>query len=306
MIYLARSCPICGHHDTSTGVVSEVRGENQGWKEISESWRGLFAKKSFFTYGRCIGCGLLYCPTYFSEEQLGELYASMDANMNEVPSPLLEKTQLGYFNAVQDHCRLPGGYLELGPDVGYFTGLCAKAGNFDSYWLIEPNQQVWPELQALFSENSEVHLHSELEKVEEITPGTLSFAAAIHVMDHIIDPVSVLRMIREKMADNSAFMCVTHDERSLLARLLGSRWPAFCLQHPQLYNAGSIRALFRSAGFDVVSVRKSVNYFPLGFLMRQGLWATLRMDLKFLRRLDFFDVGLRLGNILTIAKPSLK
>ena len=305
MKYAARACPICGQHDVVKGVASKVRGENQEWSEIGESWRGLFGEKSFFTFARCANCGLLYCPEYFSEQQLGELYASMEANMNELPSTILEKTQLGYFYAIRDYCKSSGDYLELGPDIGYFTRLCSKNGNFASFWLIEPNRTIWPELKSSIISNSGVHLYSDLADVAKIPSGSLTFGAAIHVLDHLIDPLTVLRRIREKMAVNGYFMCVTHDEQSLLARILGARWPAYCLQHPQIYNSRSIIELFNAAGFEVITVRKSVNYFPLGFLLRQGIWATLRLDIKSLKKLDCFNVGLRLGNILTLVKPSI-
>lgn len=297
-----RLCPICGAQDATPGISSTIPAEALGWDELSASWRGLFKDKSFFTYGRCVQCGTLYCRHYFSDGQLARLYGEMEENMSEVPADVLQRTQRGYFDIVAPYLCEHGQYLELGPDVGYFASHCAATGKFDAYWMIEPNRAVWPQLSAIGGNTGAVKLLSEPARLDEVGDGCIAFGAAIHVLDHIVDPVAVLHKIRAKLAPGGCFMSVTHDERSLLARLLGKRWPAFCLQHPQLYNENSSRALFRAAGFEILFVRKSVNFFPLGFLLRQGIFATLRYDAAFLSRLDVIDVGLKMGNILTLAR----
>lgn len=302
-----RSCPVCGAQDAKLVVSSDPSAESLDWRELSASWRGLFKNKPFFKYDRCVQCGLLYSRSYFSDDQLAALYGEMEENMREVGSDLLERTQRGYFDAVFAYLNAGrrGGYFELGPDVGYFAAHCAATGKFDDYWMLEPNRAVWPQLSSVGSHTGRVKLLSELSQLDEVADGSITFGAAVHVLDHIVDPVAVLGKIRTKLTPDACFMSVTHDERSLLARLLGKRWPAFCLQHPQLYNARSIRALFGAAGFDLVFVRKSVNYFPLGFLLRQGLFAAMGHDVQFLRLLDGISVGLKLGNIIALARPAV-
>jgi hypothetical protein len=226
----------------------------------------------------------------------------MDENMNEVPVPVLRRTQAAYFAMVRQYCQVPGGFLELGPDVGYFTEFCVQNRNFDSFWLLEPNRDVWDRLRSVVGGRAPVHLYPDHTGVHKIPDNSLSFVAAIHVLDHLMDPVRILQSIRQKLKLNGTVMCVTHDEHSLLARLLKARWPAFCLQHPQLYNHRSISTLFKEAGLNVIAVKKTVNCFPLGFLSRQALWATFRINPEFLTKLDFINLGLKLGNILTIAQ----
>jgi hypothetical protein len=271
---------------------------------LSASWRGLFKDKPFFNYDRCVQCGILYSRIYFSDDQLAALYGEMEENMREVGAALLQRTQRGYFETVAPYLGQRGQYLELGPDVGYFAAHCAATEKFDAYWMFEPNRVVWPHLSSIGGKTGPVKLLSDLGQLDDIADGSIALGAAIHVLDHIVDPVVVLRKIRSKLTPGGCFMSVTHDERSLLARLLGKRWPAFCLQHPQLYNAQSIRALFRATGFDVVFVRKSLNFFPLGFLLRQGFFATMRYDARFLTLLDGINVGLKLGNIIALARPA--
>ena len=77
------------------------------------------------------------------------------------------------------------------------------------------------------------------------------------------------------------------------------RWRPFCLQHPELYNPRSIKQLLERAGYDAVRVRRSISYFPLGFMARQAAYGVgLKLD-----RLPVPKgiIGLRLGNIITLA-----
>jgi hypothetical protein len=105
--------------------------------------------------------------------------------------------------------------------------------------------------------------------------------------------------IARKLAPNGVAAFVVHNERSLLARVLGNRWPAYCLQHPQLYNPATLKTLLEHNGFRDVVVYPTVNYFPLGYLLSHGLYAVLRWKVN----LDFLSwpVKLRLGNIMAIA-----
>lgn len=304
MQYIARNCPIC---NTSTGIVkmqSAQQAEKMDWADVQESWSGLLKEKSFFSYRRCGGCGLSYNPSYFSATQLNELYGSMAPNMDDVSVDQLRATQQGYFDLAKPYLvKEGGGYLELGPDVGYFAKACSDSQRMHPYWLIEPNLAVWDALRSCLNGN-ETHILAALDDIDSIPDRSLRFVVAIHVMDHLTNPREILSKIHGKMTKNGIFLSVTHDEGSLMAKALQSRWPPYCLQHPQLYNRDSIRKLFETSGYSVKRVVKSVNHFPLGFLVQQAMWALLKIRLKRLGFLDSIHVGLRLGNIATIASPN--
>lgn len=275
----------------------------QSWADILAAWSGLFSKKSFFPYHRCDHCRLLYDPVYFTEAQLKELYERMQPNMAEAGSPEpLRQTQEGYFAYLAALVRPGGGYLELGPDIGTFARRCSNSVHIDRFWLIEPNLGVWSELKAALS-GVPTRVSAGLDAIDAIPDGSLKIVVAIHVLDHLLNPADTLRRIRPKMAPDGVFLSVTHNERSVLARLLGTRWPPYSLQHPQLYNAKTVGELFQHSGFTPIKVVRTYNHFPTGFLIRQALWALLRIPIEKLGFLESISVRLRLGNIAAIALP---
>lgn len=263
---------------------------------------GLFQEKILFSYTRCSGCGLRFAPVFFSEKQLQELYSDMPPNMDLVPSRALRQTQRAYFECFSRH--LPSGegaYMEIGPDVGLFTENCIGRCQFDRYWLFEPNEGVKPQLDALMA-GTAYSIRHETSDFSVVGNDSVAACVMIHVLDHLLDPKGALLQLHQKMKKGSTLLIVTHNERSLLAKALGSKWPAYCLQHPQLFNFRSIRNLLEESGFRVTEQVKTKNYFPVSFLIKNLLWS-LRIRTGTLPQMFDPVISLKLGNMLTLATP---
>ena len=300
--YLSRLCPICS---TASPVFSEVQSvvpaESLHYEALVPCWNGFFRDKVFFSYARCASWQLLYAPTFFTGTQLEQLYGQMPPNMAEVPIHALQKTQRGYFDALKKSSSLQGGFIEVGPDVGLFTENCVRESNYTEYWLFEPNKDVLPALSKIV-ENKKYHVIHDMFGFSHVPDGSASAAVLIHVLDHLLDPVATLRELRQKLTPGARLLLVTHDESSLLRRLVGWRWPAFCLQHPQIYSPASMRKLLNAAGYDVIERHKTVNYFEVGFLLKHLMWA-FGIKVRSVPGFGRITLGLKLGNMLTIATP---
>lgn len=283
-------------------VETPKRAEDQALEDLTQSWNGFFKEKVIFSYARCDGCGLLYCPDFFTQPQLEKLYSQMPPNMDEVPRVALESTQYAYFKHLRETSPLEGAFLEIGPDIGLFTEHCVREGAFSEYWLFEPNRGVKAVLESVVGKQKS-HVIHEMTNFDSIPDESISVAVMIHVMDHLLDPISTLSDLRKKLKKDARFLIVTHDESSMLRKFFGWRWPAFCLQHPQIYNPKTTKELLRLAGYDVVAQHKTVNHFKVSFLLKHALWA-LGLKVKWVPGFFGLTVGLKLGNILTIASPS--
>ena len=226
----------------------------------------------------------------------------MAPNMDAVNDDALERTQLGYFKELRKWSGLTGGFLEIGPDVGMFTEYCARNGDFSKFWLCEPNVDVHNDLRRRLAGKDFV-ISTSLLDLAEIPDGSLSVVAMIHVLDHILDPLIFLRALRAKVDPKGIVLIVTHNERSLLAKGLKARWPAYCLQHPHLFNPESIAGMLGAAGFDTVKVNRSVNHFPVTFLAKHLAYA-LKLGEINLPALPGLQIPLKLGNMITIATPA--
>jgi len=295
--FMHRGCPSCGATAATPEVGSIPGAERKSLDELRPYWSGLFKEKLFFTYGRCSTCGLLYAPTFFTHPQLIHLYSAMAPNMDVVPDAALEATQRGYWSAARDGA-LDGDYLEIGPDVGFLVRLAAAQGDFGHFWLVEPNRLVHAQLSAAAGGKPHTII-SDMDDLSPVPDNSVGLALMVHVLDHLLDPRVALEQLRAKLKPGGRLVIVTHNEASLLRSLMRKRWPPFCLQHPQLFNPRSIAALLNHAGLRTMSVARSMNYFPIEFMIRQAAYTVgINVDRVPLPKTA---IGLKLGNMITIA-----
>lgn len=297
--FLYRPCPICGSEQSREEVRSLRRAEFLGFEALRPFWSGLLKEKPFFTYHRCAICGLLFNPAYFHESQLAALYADMAPNMDLVPDDAISATQHGYFKRAVETARLEGGYLEIGPDAGHIVAQAAQVGRFDHFWLFEPNGAMHDRLRQTAGGHPAT-LSAGMDDLSCVPDGSVGLAVMIHVLDHMLDPLAMLHQVRAKLRPGGTVLIVTHNEGSLLRRVTGVRWPPFCLQHPELYSPKTMEGLLTRVGFQDIAVERSVNYFPIDFLAKAAAWT---VGIKLNRvPLPKKAIGLRLGNILTLAR----
>lgn len=303
--YLHRGCPICQKKtEISLEVNSKIKAEELSYEKLVPYWNGFFKEKIFFSYARCKECDLLFAPVFYHLDQLEALYSQMPPNMDVVPMPALLNTQRGYFKELKRNSTLENGYIEIGPDVGIFTVNCVAEGSFDKYWLCEPNKAVANALGKVVDGNEFVIIE-DMFGFTAIPDRSAGAAVMIQVLDHLLDPVATLTELKKKLLPGGKLLLVTHNEKSLLRKIVGWRWPAFCLQHPQIYNPQSITRLLEASGFDVHSIQRSTNYFEFSFLLKHLFWA-LGFKINSIPKALNFIIGLKLGNIITIASPGKK
>ena len=269
--------------------------------ELAPYWNGFFKEKVLFNYVRCNSCKLIFAPVFFSQEQLANLYAQMPANMSDVPTSALQQTQQGYVSILKASTEnRVGDYIEIGPDVGLFLTEYIQRNSHEYYWLIEPNQEVTARLADVLS-GKDFEIINDMFGLKNIPDNSTSTTVMVQVIDHLLDPLDTLRIIEKKLIRGGFIAIVNHNESSFLRKIFGWKWPAFCLQHPQLFNRVTIKELLTMAGFEIIKQDKTVNYFKVSFLLKHLLWA---IGIKVKKVPDFYGitVGLRLGNILTIAR----
>ncbi len=298
-----RTCPTCGAPcpEGEPAVASRRRAEELGFDEVQQYWHHFFKEKVFFSYARCPGCGLLYCPRYFTDDMLKRLYAGTQHDMVGVPLAALRRTQRGYFRTLKRHSPLRGTLLEVGPDVGLFTEFCVREGNFDRFEMFEPSRTAHKELAGRLA-GKDFTIHADMFTPEAVPERSVSTAVLIHVMDHLTDPKAAMQDLLPRLADGAVVLIVTHDEGSLMTKVFRTKWPAYCLLHPQLYRPASMRTFLETAGYKVLEISKTYNHFPVMYLLRHFLSALGLRRVK-LPQWNWLRLPLKLGNIITIAAP---
>ncbi|RLS35585.1 MAG: class I SAM-dependent methyltransferase [Planctomycetota bacterium] len=302
--YRQRACPGCSATDPTPALIrSHPAAEEMPFDGVMRQWdTGIRAKKGFFSYHRCKTCGQLYCPVYPDDGQLRQLYGSMTPNMSDLPTSCLRHTQEGYLQTLLRHHPAPGDMIEVGPDRGYLAHAVQTLSAVPPrrFWFIEPNLAVHDDLRASIAPLP-CDVSVDLNRFNHIPDATAGIAFMVHVLDHLINPLDHLRELHRCLVPGGLLGIVVHDELSMLSRLLGARHPIYCPYHPQLFNPATLAAMLGKAGFDVVEIVPTRNYYPVHFVARTGL-SRFGMDWLPVPIPRGFVLPLKLGNIQIIAR----
>jgi 2-polyprenyl-3-methyl-5-hydroxy-6-metoxy-1,4-benzoquinol methylase len=298
MGYENRDCPCCNESSANSRVVkaSSPRAEDLNFLELKEYWRGFRKKNVFFSYAKCRNCKLLYCPVYFTEEQLNELYSSMDDNTAGEEIQALNETQLNYVELASRLAGLSGPILELGGDIGLLTKNLLTKPEISSVTVIEPNREVHSSLKNVIADQGRVVAGWQ----ELPTNSKYNAVVAVHVLDHLPNLKSDLVKIHEVLADEGRVFFVTHNEGSILRHILNKKWPPFCLQHPQLYRKSTIKSALLAVGFKRIKHKKTSNAVTVGHVV-EVLGRLFGLKFKLNKSRIDLRINVRLGNIATVA-----
>ena len=253
--WIKRACPLCGSEKIPTNPESKAKfpAEECSWEQVKDAFVGIRNDQIFFSFYRCLDCGLLYCPWYFTKEQLDALYSEMPDNTMGEDKRTASKTQSRYARKIVKISNNVKSFLEIGPDIG----LIAKEV------ITRTNIAVHQELSQNLAKSSYQEICTDLEK---LTESKFDLVVGIHVLDHLLNPKVDLAAISRYSGDQQTSAFVVHNEKSLLRRVMAEKWPPFCLQHPQLYNRKTLRRMLETSDFKDFKITRTINYYHLNNL----------------------------------------
>jgi hypothetical protein len=297
--WLRRNCPLCGSEKIPLVPNSIARkpAEKMSWDEAKSYFIGIRNDQVFFSYFRCTDCDLLYCPWYFTKEQIAVLYSEMPDNTMGEDKSTVSKTQSAYAKWILRDGVKADAYLEVGPDIGLVSKEIAALGSPKRISFIEPNTSVRKELLDNVSTVRSVEI---VDFIENLKNTDFNLIVGVHVYDHLLDPIEDLRNIYVRAAESACLSIVVHNEKSSLRKVMKAKWPPFCLQHPQLYNPNTLSKLLEKSGWTARKVEKSTNWYHLKYFMAMG-FSVIGVRDRYSPYLPNFEFPIRLGNLICLA-----
>lgn len=301
-VWLRRNCPICNSSEISAKPSSSAKkpAEKMSWDDARSYFIGLRNDQVFFSYYRCKECELLYCPWYFTKEQIGILYSDMPDNTMGEDKSTVSKTQSAYASWILRERVSSQAYLEVGPDIGLVSRKIIELQKPNRVSFIEPNLFVRQELvdSATGVDSIEV-----VDFIENLENTDFTLIVGVHVYDHLLDPIQDLKNVYNCGAAGAHLSIVVHDEKSFLRKTLKAKWPPFCLQHPQLYNPKTLNNLLEISGWTTQRIEKSTNWYHLKYFISTG-FSVLGVKDGISRYLPDIEFPIRLGNLICLAKKN--
>ncbi len=247
---------------------------------------------------RCLNCGLVFSREILPEDVLEKLYSESKVNFEEYAEIIAKD----YWYFLKPHISLikREKALEIGCSSGFFMQKLADYG-FDAVYGCEPSQEAAEKASAAIRPNITIGFFKPAIYPEK----SFDLVCSFQTLDHLSDPVAVLRGCFQLLKPGGLAYFVVHDANSYQAGLLKDKSPIIDIEHIYLFNKNTLAKIFQLAGFEVIRVANLKNSYPLKYWTKMlsfniiGCWID--------KLVNYFKLGnvsfpLAAGNIYVLAK----
>jgi 2-polyprenyl-3-methyl-5-hydroxy-6-metoxy-1,4-benzoquinol methylase len=264
---------------------------------------------------RCERCGFGWTTPRFTQERLAAIYQA-DAYWRS-PSPKVqgysdyradERLYLDTFRKRLDFVLRAGPRSGRALDVGCAAGFCMAAmreRGFETHGL---------EVSEVIARHAREHFGFDTVYVGtlETSPypdGFFDLITMWDVVEHVVDPYSLLRRAQSLLAPGGLLVIETQDIDSRFARLLGPRWHHYKHEeHIYHFTASTIRTLLGACGLEVADIthRYGGKYVSFDFIAERAsrLHPALSRLLRPLTRLRSARIWLNfMDEMIVLARP---
>jgi SAM-dependent methyltransferase len=251
------ACPICD--STARDLLyreTVVAGADGGAERVHDP------EGKHYRINRCRGCGLVYSSPIFDEAGVAALYThSPHTNVRPGEEDNVRDTFRGYYRLARPHLPGRGRILDIGCDMGLLLAV-ASADGFQELHGVEPNPLAAATARAL----PRSRIVETFYEATEYPEAHFDLVTLIHVLDHLVEPIRLLARVRRDLKPGGVILAVVHNAGSLLARVLGERFPPYNLYHHFFFTRRTLRLLFERAGLEPLRVGPTYNRYSLDFL----------------------------------------
>jgi SAM-dependent methyltransferase len=207
---------------------------------------------------RCQSCGFLQCPNV---PAVLELYEKMSDESYEETRAARARQARALMNTVSRH-KQAATLLDVGAGSGILVEE-ALASGFAARG-VEPSSP----LQATAAQRGLPVTHGVLPHPE--LTGPFDVVTLIDVIEHVPDPVDLLRRIKSVMAPDGICLVVTPDVSSVAARAMGWKWWHFRAAHIGYFNKSTLALALETAGLRVNAITRPSWYLPSSYLAERA------------------------------------
>lgn len=289
---IATKCAICNTLGNSQEIYPATK-DSLSFSVATFSARRVPDRK-YYRWVRCNNCRLLRSDPV-TDIDLANLYENSTFDyQSEVPG--LKKTYGKILKKAFRRGFAGRSLLEIGGGNGFFMEEAKDAG-------FKEVKGVEPSISAAQAARIDIRSEITIGLMEEGLFQDKSFdvVAMFHVMDHLTDPVQVLKIANPLLKPGGIFLTAVHNCEAISAKILGNKSPIFDVEHTYLYSKSTAKKLFEEAGYkNIVCKRYSNHYSGLYLIQLMPLGQKLKsklMNSAFGRMAGRFRFVVPLGNM---------
>lgn len=293
---IKKVCPICDTDEWSYLVYKENLPNK--YEEIN--FAGSKNPDGFhYKMLRCKKCTLLYASEIYDETFSNNLYQESDFyNSKEING--LKKTYNYCLTEALKNLEYKENFLEIGCGSGYMLEE-ALLLNFKNVEGIEPSLKALSEAKKHIKDKIKPEIFNKINLKENYYD--LVFVAMI--IEHVTDINSFLSKIFKIIKPGGSIVCICHNERHFLSKILKNKHPIINDEHAYVFGTDSLKKIFLKNNFKEIKINALKNFYSVEYWLKMlPLPQFIKKPFKFIINSIFGDktIGLKAGNLYLIAK----
>lgn len=234
--------------DVNAIVVFAEPGKTSDKCPLCRSVSNLFAEHSAegFKLRRCSSCGLAYHTEFSNEQELRDYYMHYYREDNLAFSPITEARFQSLISTF-DLYRATNRILDVGCGSGHFLKVAIEMG-----WSAYGTEIASGALDQLAT----LGINAFCGRLEaaNYTDGFFDVVYCSEVIEHLIDPGSLVREIARIVRPGGLLYLTTPNFNSVSRRLLASKWRVFSKEHICYFTPGCLAGALHEVGFRNVGI----------------------------------------------------
>lgn len=296
--YVTKHCLFCGDDACLRDVYQRNFRDGDLTAEVFSARR--VTEHFHYRMARCVRTGLLFSREVLPDDALQTLYAGSKVTFGAY-SDIIRKDYWRPLERVL--ARLPGfdrgSALEIGCSSGFFLEELLARG-FRHAHGCEPSVEA----KTMAADSVRDGIRTGFFTQEAYPDGSFNLICAFQTLDHLGDPLAILRTCLDKLLPGGLVYLIVHNADGLQAKLFGEKSPIIDVEHIYLFNPRTLAMAVEKAGFRTVASFPIVNSYPIEYWIRH---APLPFKRLIAAACGMLGVGklalpLSLGNIGIIAR----
>ncbi len=259
-----------------------------------------------YQINQCTSCGLKFSSPILDEDGVRDIYTHWsESNVTADEIGNVRRTMAGYYRLARPFLSERGRFLDVGCDIGLLLDVAAR----DGFAHVEGLEPVPVAREAAMRRVPQAVVSEAFYEDAELPAAPFDAIALVHVLDHLAHPEQHLRRMWTHLKPGGIAIAVVHNVDSLLARVMGERFPVFNYFHHYFFSKRTLAALFSAHGFEPLRVASTRNTYSLAFFLERNplLPAGMRAAMARMSRklwIGRTPVSLAVGNIAIVARKS--
>lgn len=297
MNLIRTNCLFCARHERIDTLYPKTFSPDDLTPEVFSARRS--TEHFHYAIVRCRNCGLVFSRDILPDETLSRLYAQSTVTFAEY-TDIIRKD---YWRCIEPHLSSgnKGAVLEIGCSSGFFLEELMDR-DFEKIFGCEPSIKAKEMARPDVGKNITAGFFTG----NLYAPDMFDLVCSFQTLDHLTNPLAVLRAIYRIVKPGGLVYFVTHDVDAFQAKLLGNKSPIMDIEHIYLFNKSTLRRLLETTGFNVLEIAGLRNSYPLDYWIKMfPLPKRVRNGVR--KILGLIGLGslplpLRAGNIFIVGK----